>query len=139
MSAVHLTKRGRRAAERLMVDACEIRGPATLGEMDQVTGLRPETPGAVVYGPGVAPYFGRCKVQTFEAHESTPESGDHVYTVQRTQVHLPAAVEVAVDQIITVTASVLDTHLVGRQFRVAAYLHKSFATANRVQVEEVTG
>lgn len=132
MGAVHLTKRGRLAAERLMVDQCEVRAPATVGAMDPNTGLRPETPGAVVY-------TGKCKVQTFEAHESTPESGDHLYTVQRTQVHLPATVEVAVDQIITITASVLDPNLVGRRFRVAAYLHKSFATANRVQVEEVTG
>jgi hypothetical protein len=132
MGAVHLTRRGRRAAERLMVDACEVRGLPTFGEMDPVTGLRPETPGTLVYA-------GKCKVQTFEAHESTPEAGDHVFTVQRTQVHLPADVEVAVDQIITVTASVLDANLVGRRFRVAAFLHKSFATANRVQVEEVTG
>jgi len=132
MGAIHLTRRGRAAAERLMVDACEIREPATVGEMDPATGLRPETPGALMYS-------GKCKVQTFEAHESTPESGEHVFTVQRTQVHLPATVEVAVDQIITVTASVLDPNLVGRRFRVAAFLHKSFATANRVQVEEVTG
>lgn len=131
MSAIHLIQRGRRAAERLMVDACVVREPSTFGEMDPGTGLRPETPGATVY-------TGKCKVQTFEAHESTPESGDHVYSVQRTQVHLPATTEVDVDQIVTITASVLDPNLVGRQFRVAAFLHKTFATANRVQVEEVT-
>jgi hypothetical protein len=132
MDAVHLTRRGRIAAEKLMVDSCEIRQPAVRGDLDPVTGLRPETPGALAYS-------GKCKVQTFEAHESTPESGDHQYSVQRTQVHLPATTEVTVDQIITVTASVLDPNLVGRRFRIAAFLHKSFATANRVQVEEVTG
>lgn len=115
-----------------MVDACVVREPSTFGEMDPGTGLRPETPGAVVY-------TGKCKVQTFEAHETVSESGDHVFSLQRLQVHLPATTEVDVDQIVTVTSSVLDPNLVDRRFRVAGFLHKSFATANRVQVEEVTG
>lgn len=115
-----------------MVDMCEIREPSTFGEMDPVTGLRQETPGAVAYA-------GKCKVQTFEAHESTPESGDHQYTVQRYSVHIPATVEVDVDHMITVTSAALDSNLVGRRYRVAGFLHKTFATANRLQVEEVTG
>jgi hypothetical protein len=131
MSAVHLTKRGRRAAEALMVDACEIRERSTFGDMDPDTGLRPETLGAVVYE-------GKCKVQTFEPHESSPQSGQHVYSVQRYAVHIPATVEVDVDQRVTITSSVLDPNLVGRTYRISAFLHKSMATANRVQVEEVT-
>lgn len=132
MGAVQVTKRGRAAAERLMVDACVIRQPSTTGALDPDTGLRPETPGAVVY-------TGKCKVQTYEAHESTPESGAHQYTVQRLSLHIPATVAVDVDYIATITASVLDPNLVGKRFRVAGFLHKSFATANRLQVEEVTG
>lgn len=115
-----------------MVDRCVIRELSAWGEMDDATGERPEVPGAVVYS-------GNCKVQTYEAHESTPDSGDHVFSVQRLALHLPATVEVRVDQIATVTASVLDPHLVGRKFRVSAFLRKSFATANRVQVDEITG
>lgn len=115
-----------------MVDACVIREKSTFGAMDEDTGLKVETLGAVVYS-------GKCKVQTYEAHESTPDSGDHVFSVQRDQLHLPATVQVSVDQIATITSSVLDPHLVGRRFRIAAFLHKSFATANRVQVDEVTG
>lgn len=131
MGAVQLTKRGRRAAERLMVDAVVIRQPSTRGEMDNDTGQATVTPGAVVYQ-------GKCKVQTYEAHESTPDSGDHVYSVQRLSLHLPATVQVDVDYIATITSSVLDPNLIGKKFRVAAFLHKSFATANRVQVDEVT-
>jgi hypothetical protein len=125
-------------AESLMVDRCEIRAPSTFGEMDPDTGIRPAVPGALVYGPTVAPLYGRCKVNTFEPHESTPESGDHVYTVQRNTVHIPATVTIPVGYMVTVSASQLDPNLVGRVFRVAAILHKSMATANRLQVEEVT-
>lgn len=114
-----------------MVDTCVIRAPSTFGDMDPDTGVRPETPGAVAYS-------GRCKVNTFEPHESTPESGDHVFTVQRNQVHIPATVTVPVGHMVTITAAQLDPNLVGRVFRVAAILHKSMATANRLQVEEVT-
>lgn len=114
-----------------MVDACEIRRPSTFGELDPDTGLRPETPGAVVY-------TGKCKIQTYEAHESTPASGQHVWSVQRYYVHIPAEVQVQVDDQVTVTASVLDAKLVGRTYRVAGLLHKSMATANRLIVDEVT-
>lgn len=131
MSAIQVTKRGRAAAEKLMVDACLIRQPSTFGDLDPDTGLRTETPGAVAY-------TGKCKVQTYEAHESTPESGAHQYTVQRLSLHVPATVEVDVDYIATITASALDPNLVGKRYRVAGFLHKSFATANRLQVEEVT-
>jgi hypothetical protein len=118
-------------AESLMVDTCVIRAPSTFGEMDDDTGLRVETPGAVAYS-------GRCKVNTFEPHESTPESGDHVYTLQRNTVHIPATETVPVGHMVTITACALDLNLVGRTLRVAATLHKSMATANRLQVEEVT-
>lgn len=131
MSALSVALRGRRRAESLMVDACVIREPSTFGAMDPGTGQRTETVGAVVYE-------GRCKIQTYEAHESTPASGQHVWSVQRYSVHLPATVEVAVDCMVTVTASVLDANMVGRRYRVAGDLHKSMATANRLVVDEVT-
>jgi hypothetical protein len=128
---VDVTLRGRRRAESLMLDTCEIREQATAGALDPDTGTRPVVPGAVIY-------TGRCKVQTYEAHESTPASGQHVWSVQRYTIHLPATIEVSVDCIVTITAAVLDEHLVGRRYRVAAFLHKSMATANRLAVDEVT-
>lgn len=115
-----------------MVDGCEIREPSTFGELDPATGLKPETLGAVAYS-------GKCKVQTFEAHESTPDSGGHQFTVQRYSVHVPATAQVDVDYMVAVTSAALDANLVGRRYRVAGFLHKTFATANRLQVEEVTG
>lgn len=132
MGALQVTRQGRRAAERMMADTCVVRAPSTFGPLDDDTGLRVETPGAVVYS-------GPCKVQTFEAHESATDSGDHLYSVQRSSLHLPAAAEVGVDCIATITASALDPNLVGRRFRIGAFLHKTYATANRAQVDEVTG
>jgi hypothetical protein len=131
MPALGVTRRGRRRAESLMVDTCVVRERSTFGPMDDDTGQSTETVGAVVYE-------GRCKIQTYEAHESTPAAGQHVWSVQRYSIHLPATVEVSVDCMVTVTASVLDEHLVGRRYRVAAFLHKSMATANRLAVDEVT-
>jgi hypothetical protein len=46
----------------------------------------------------------------------------------------PAA---AVDDIFTVTSSVLDPELAGCRFRVASLVHKTFMTARRLAVEEV--
>jgi Family of unknown function (DUF6093) len=62
-----------------------------------------------------------------------------VYSVQRYAIHIPATVDVPVDHLVTITASQLDPNLVGRRYRVAGHLHKTYATANRLAVEEVTG
>ena len=131
MTALSAAKRGRRAAEALMLDTCTIvrtTGPA--GPIDPDTGLPTPAPTDQVYA-------GKCRVQTYEAHESTPDSGDHVFTVQRYYIHLPVAADVARDDQITITAAVLDPALVGRSYRVVGLLHKTYATANRVIVDEI--
>lgn len=131
VSAESAVLQGRAAAEALMVDACTIiRVTGQPGELDPDTGIRDPAPTATVYS-------GKCRVQTYEAHESTPDSAEHVYTVQRYAIHLPVAADVQVDDQIVVTASVLDTGLVGRSYRVVGLLHKTFATANRVAVDEI--
>lgn len=116
-----------------MVDECTIRrtiGPP--GPLDPDTGERAPAPTEVVY-------TGKCKVQTYEPHESKPESGDHVFTVQRYSLHIPAtAAQIAVDDRAQITASELDPNLVGRTYRISGLLHKSMATAQRLLVDEVT-
>jgi hypothetical protein len=131
VSAKSAVLQGRAAAEAIMLDACTIaRQTGQPGPVDPVTGIRPPAPTATVYA-------GKCRVQSFEAYESTPDSGDHVYTVQRYSVHLPVTVNVAVDDQITMTSAQSDSNLVGRSYRVVALLHKTFATANRVAVSEI--
>lgn len=114
-----------------MVDACTVtRVTGVPGPIDPATGMREPAPTTVTYS-------GKCRVQTYEAHESTPDSGDHVYTVQRYYVHMPVAADVARDDQVTITSAALDPALVGRTYRVVGLLHKTFATANRVIVDEI--
>jgi hypothetical protein len=113
-----------------MVDACAVvrpGGPYT----DSVSGL-------VVVG-SVPVYEGPCKVQQTIAQSSSPSAAGHQFTVQNTRLDLPVgAGPLLVGDSVTITASVLDEQLVGRVFRVVELFHKSFATAQRVRVEEVT-
>lgn len=132
MPAIAAIRHGRRWAESLMVDQCAIRrttGPA--GELDPNTGEKTPAPTETIYS-------GKCKVQTYEAHESKPDAGEHVWTVQRYSVHIPvSSPAVAVDDRIEITAAVTDDHLIGRTYRVSGLLHKSLATAQRLLVDEV--
>lgn len=133
MSAPAALRRGRVAAEQLMVDACTVRraGPAVT---DPVTG--------VVTATWTTVYTGQCKVAEstgFGAGSALPEAGEHAYTVQRYVLHLPASVTAPVEgDVATITAAQLDASLVGREYRIVEEFAKSFATARRFEVEETT-
>lgn len=121
--------RGRVLAESLMTDTLTITR-ATEPTFSESTGTyTPGTPTAV--------YSGKGRVQTYEPFESTPEAGAHTYTVQRYTVQVPSTVVAAIDDTITVTASVTAPDLVGREYIVKGLLHKSHKTANRLLVDEV--
>lgn len=131
VSAESAVLQGRAAAEALMVDTCTVvRVTGGAGALDPETGTKTAGSTATVYS-------GKCRVQTYEAHESTPDSGGHVYTVQRYAIHIPVGTAIKVDDQITVTAAVLDPDLVGRDYRVVGLLHKSHATAQRLAVDEI--
>lgn len=131
MSVGSVTRRGRRAAEALMADSCRItRTTGPLGPLDPETGEKAPAPTATVYE-------GKCRVQTYEAQESRPESGDHVYAVQRYSVHIPAGTTVRVGDVVTVLSATLDPDLTNRRYTVTGLLHKTFATANRLLVDEI--
>jgi hypothetical protein len=120
----------RRAAERLMVDACTVRrvtGEAT----DPDTGSVAPTYDQI--------YTGKCKVQAQGVISRVHTAGEHQFVVQHNRIDLPAgSAAVIVGDVVDVTASVNDPALVGRRFRVIELLHKSFASAQRLGVEEVT-
>lgn len=131
MSAQYAVQEGRAAAEALMVDACTIvRVAGEPGPMDPDTGLPTPAPTTQIYA-------GRCRVQTYEPQESTPDSGGHTYSVQRYAVHVPVGTNAAVDDIVTITAAAMDPDLAGRHYIVTALLHKTFATAHRLAVDEI--
>ena len=100
--------------------------------IDPETGLRASAPTATVYS-------GKCKVQTYEPHESARASGDHVYTEQRYHLHLPiGAGPIEVDDEALITAAFADSELVGKTYRIAGLHSKTFATAQRLLVDEIT-
>lgn len=133
MSVLDLIAEGRAEAEAIMLDTCQITRPTgEPGPLDPETGLRGPAPTTTVYD-------GKCRIQTYEPHETALQSGDHVFTEQRYHLHIPiGSGPVAVGDTATITASQGDAQLVGRSYRVAGLHHKSLATAQRLLVDEVT-
>ena len=82
---------------------------------------------------------GKCRAQHVTGRTlMDPESAGHEYVEQTLSVHLPVgSVDVAVGDVVTITASADDPFLVGRTYRVEAPANKSQATAYRVPVTEV--
>lgn len=130
MTATSITLQGRAAAEARMLDTCTIReASAQAFEGGHYT----ETAGAVVYE-------GPCEIQVTDSlNAETSTAGEHQITQQRLTLKLSVAVTaVRVNHVATIDSSTLDAGLVGRFFRIIADHTKSFATARRLQAEEVT-
>ena len=129
--AQRLVRRGRRQAERLMLDRCRIR-PVIGDTTDPVTGV--VTP---VYGDPV--YEGRCKIQSQRPWPSNPDAGEREWALVPTELHLPVAgtADVTTGHYVQITSSV-DAGNVGREFRIRTGDRKTLQTAVRYLVEEVT-
>lgn len=113
-----------------MVDACTI---------DRRTG-EPTDPDTGVITPVYEQvYTGRCRIQSRNTATTSPTSGQQRVDLLTLEVQLPMSVTgLAVSDLVTVTTSVHDPDLPGRVFRVANLMHKTHATARRVQLEERT-
>lgn len=131
---------GRELAESLMLDTCTI-GDLGVPDTDPDTG-EVITPIVPLYPnpawPADHPWkAGPCKVQAWQSQESNPEAGGATLTVQRYQVHIPVgSYAPEIGHVVEIATAALDPNLVGRRYRVVALLHKSFATAYRLAVEE---
>lgn len=131
MTATGALLRGRAKAEKLMVDAGELRGPDVRGALDPATNEYSVTPGPLKYS-------GKAKLQTTDTIGNRADAIERVVMTTRFELHLPmSAAAAAVDDVWTSTSAELDPELVGRRFRVASLVHKSFMTARRLAVEEV--
>lgn len=130
-AAARLVRRGRRQAEAIMSDTCTIR-PITGHTTDPDTAVVTPILGAAVY-------TGKCKLQSQRPFPSTPDAGEHLYTVGPLYLHLPivGSEQVATGQEVVITASV-DPANIGRIFRVKSGDRKSYGTAFRPLVEEVS-
>lgn len=144
MSAQGLMLRGRVAAEAIMKDVVIV-----------------SRPGAAVTDPDTGEvtasltlvYSGPCKVQRTVAQSSNPTAGGHSFTVQSARLDLPVSVtgvrvgDLAVASFLD-TATYPDGSFPGEDvypaavhevtFRVVELFEKSYATAQRLRVEQVT-
>lgn len=130
MSATSITLRGRVAAERNMLDAVTIQHQ-TGTTSDPETGVTTPTYSTI--------YTGKAKIQTAQFSGSPSDVGEASVIVSQLQVHVPvAATGITSEDVVTVTASALDPDLVGKTFRIRGPSHKSYLTARRFSVIEVT-
>jgi len=131
---------GRRAAERLMVDACEIREASTT-TFNAVTHRDDETPGRLLYE-------GKCKVrppgveasgtQSEPAGETRVASWAYVVSIPFAATYQGQPVRVPVHALVKVTASA-DASLVGQRVRVAQVPQGTYLTARRLVCEVYGG
>lgn len=128
MSALSAVMQGRGAAERVMLDACVVRRK-TGTAFNETTGQYTDTTATV--------YTGACKLQD-RLVQGEAEAGGRETVTLASVLHLPVTViAVQVDDVAEMTAS-QDPAAVGRKLRVAQVFYKTYATARRLQVEDVT-
>jgi hypothetical protein len=85
-------------------------------------------------------FTSKCKIQTRALQARQEEVGGRTATTVTVELHLPVtagAVEVGDVAEITAVGALSDVQLLGRKFRVIAPVAKSFATARRLDVEEI--
>lgn len=122
---------GRAAAERLMTDRCVVRRKVGDETDPDTFEVRP------VYE---TVYDGRCKMQTYEAHEATPVVVGATQVVQRASLHLPVGSYRTAPGDVAVIVEARDPLLVGKAFRlVQEYPVKSHATSYRIFVDDAIG
>lgn len=131
MSIPAVLATGRRLADSLMVDTCTITRTTGAGAQSETTGRITPTSTTVYAGP--------CQVRVPQAVADTPEVGGRTATIQQAIVKVPVAVtDIEVGDVVTVVSSTHDPELVGRQYRVGALHHKTYATARKFAVDEIT-
>jgi Family of unknown function (DUF6093) len=130
MDRASLLARGRAAAERGMVDTCEVRrvtGQATddfSGEIVK-TYLIPD------------PYAGKCRLKQAQALPETHEAGEDYVILSRLELQLPvSAVGIQVGDEVWMTSSLNDPDLPGKVFVIRGPAAGSEVTARRFEVTE---
>lgn len=133
MSAAGATLAGRRAAEGLMTDACTVTRGGGERTFDPATGRYVTTPGGPVY-------TGRCRVKPRDNADQVVEAGGQNVSLFAYVVSVPVSdVAFEVDDLVTVTSSVLDPALPGLVLRVRQVNVGSQITARRLGCEVDAG
>lgn len=120
----------RAEAESLMRDRCVIERPGALVTDPETGDVTPSM---------TEVYSGKCKIQSKDSATATPDAAEASFVVVSRQVHIPAgAADVRNNDVVTVTASVLNPFGVGRRYRVEGFTPDTFDTAARIPVKEIT-
>lgn len=113
-----------------MVDACTIHRPGA-SVTDPVTGKVTAVLSLV--------YEGKCKVQSKDSAVASPEAGGHTFVIVSRQVHIPMNnADVKDKDVVTMTASHLNSFTVGKKYVVNGFTPDSYDTAARMPVKEIT-
>jgi hypothetical protein len=137
MSASTLIARARAAALNLMQDECTVKRRSS-------STPDPELGSIGVTFTTIYPVTGtgRCKIQQAAPAANPSEVGEAAVFVGQLTLHLPVTDDTAAvqpDDLVTITACVLDASLVGKTFKLRGPAHKSYATARRFPMVETSG
>lgn len=124
--------RGRENAESLMADAGIMRRPTGRTTLDPVTDQESEVFTDL--------FTSKAKIQTRNLVSTVSEAGGRSVTTVRMELHLPVTVAAVRTGDIwehTTVGPLSDPQLVGRKFRVISPVGKTWATARKLEVEEV--
>ena len=131
MSATSITLRGRVAAEALQVDTCTIQRVVSLAT-DPDTGVVTPTYSTI--------YTGKCRLKLSVAVARPLTVGEAQEFTQHPILSLPATTTgIQVDDLLTITATLLMPSLVGRVFHLRAVPGQSHMTAARFEIMEIMG
>ena len=118
-----------------MVDACTITRRDGTSTTDPTTGVVTENETTVYPPPPLTE--GICRVQNRAPRVKTPVAGEAVWPERNIELQVPmSATDVRTGDGVTITASLLDPHLVGVKLRVTASEYKSHATMRRIMCTE---
>jgi hypothetical protein len=130
MSATTAVLAGRRAAERLMVDACTIR---------RVTGTSTDNVTGVVTPTYTVIYSGKCRVQQQVPVSKPGNVGQAAVWLQRSELQVPMSAPPALsDDRVDITTSALDPNLPGTVYHVRDLGAKTHSTKRVYQIEQAT-
>lgn len=133
MSRAGVLTMARRAAEEGMPDVCAVTRSGVGAPV-----FNPTT-GQYTYPDATDVYVGRCKVQIRDGHPDSADLGERAVVVTQVFVHVPVtAGGIQAGDFVEITESAHDPDLVGKLFTVAAGHAKSYGSARRIPVEEVT-
>lgn len=131
-------------AEGLMTDTCTItKAGSGAPEFNSATGKYDDPDRVSVYGPDIAPHFGKCRIPRRAGVLTTGDStsGEVAWKVGEWPFDLPVdgTAEIVPGMVVDYLTSQFDESLAGRKFTLSDPSRQSQATVRRFKMQEVVG